>query len=101
MLRVLGRKTSGNVQKVIWLLEEMGELEGNRRRQYAECRLQAHDADQDLEYGPNGLEHGFPKRPSTPVQIGCSLLRHPPRKRGSRASGKMLRMGPGFPLSRE
>jgi glutathione S-transferase len=25
MLRVLGRKTSGNVQKVIWLLEEMGE----------------------------------------------------------------------------
>src|SRR5919109_1889390 len=23
MLRVLGRKTSGNVQKVIWLLEEM------------------------------------------------------------------------------
>jgi glutathione S-transferase len=25
MVRVLGRKTSGNVQKVIWLLEEMGE----------------------------------------------------------------------------
>jgi len=25
MLRVLGRKTSGNVQKVIWLLEELGE----------------------------------------------------------------------------
>ena len=25
MLKLLGRKTSGNVQKVIWLLEEMGE----------------------------------------------------------------------------
>ncbi len=24
MLRVLGRGTSGNVQKVIWLLEELG-----------------------------------------------------------------------------
>lgn len=32
MLKVLGRKTSGNVQKVIWLLEEMGQ--GYEREDY-------------------------------------------------------------------
>ena len=25
MLKILGRKTSGNVQKVVWLLEELGQ----------------------------------------------------------------------------
>ena len=41
-------------------LMAMGELKRDRRRQYAERRLQADDADQNFQDGPDGLEHGFP-----------------------------------------
>ena len=77
-------------------LMAMGELKRDRRRQDAERRLQADDADQNFQDGPDGLAHGFPERPST---LGRRLLSpsSSPRKRGSRASGKVLRMWPWIP----
>ena len=51
MLRVLGRKTSGNVQKVIWLLEEMGEA--YKREDYGRQFNNTQDAAY-LALNPNG-----------------------------------------------
>ncbi len=51
MLRVLGRKTSGNVQKVLWLLEEMGESykREDYGRQFGNTQDEAY-----LRLNPNG-----------------------------------------------
>jgi glutathione S-transferase len=51
MLRVLGRKTSGNVQKVLWLLEEMGEP--YKREDYGRQFGNTQDAAY-LSLNPNG-----------------------------------------------
>lgn len=51
MLRVLGRKSSGNVQKVIWLLEELGEP--YRREDYGRQFNNTQDAAY-LTLNPNG-----------------------------------------------
>ena len=51
MLRVLGRKTSGNVQKVIWLLEELGEP--YQREDYGRQFNNTQDAGY-LALNPNG-----------------------------------------------
>ncbi|MDG1489946.1 MAG: glutathione S-transferase N-terminal domain-containing protein, partial [Actinomycetota bacterium] len=51
MIRLLGRKTSGNVQKVMWLLEELG-LE-HSREDYG--RQFKNTSDQDyLQMNPTG-----------------------------------------------
>ena len=68
MLRVLGRNTSGNVQKVIWLLEELGapykrEDYGRQFNNTAGCRLsQAQSQRQGADpgrwrHGGLGIEH--------------------------------------------
>ena len=52
MLRVLGRSTSGNVQKVIWLLEELGSVP-YRREDYGRQFNNTSDAAY-LRLNPNG-----------------------------------------------
>lgn len=51
MLKVLGRKTSGNVQKVVWLLEEMGQryVREDYGRQFGNTQDAAY-----LSLNPNG-----------------------------------------------
>jgi glutathione S-transferase len=79
MLRVLGRKTSGNVQKVIWLLEEMGEP--YKREDYGRQFNNTQDAAY-LALNPNG------KVPTvvdgdTVVWESNTILRYLANKRGS------------------
>ena len=79
MLRVLGRKTSGNVQKVIWLLEEMGE--SYKREDYGRQFNNTQDAAY-LALNPNG------KVPTlidgdTVVWESNTILRYLANKRGS------------------
>ena len=79
MLRVLGRKTSGNVQKVIWLLEEMGE--SYKREDYGRQFNNTQDAAY-LALNPNG------KVPTvvdgdTVVWESNTVLRYLANKRGS------------------
>jgi glutathione S-transferase len=79
MLRVLGRKTSGNVQKVIWLLEEMGEP--YRREDYGRQFNNTQDAAY-LALNPNG------KVPTivdgdTAVWESNTILRYLCNRRGS------------------
>ena len=79
MLRVLGRKTSGNVQKVIWLLEEMGEP--YKREDYGRQFNNTQDAAY-LALNPNGkvptLVDG-----GTTVWESNTILRYLANKRGS------------------
>jgi len=79
MLRVLGRKTSGNVQKVIWLLEEMGEP--YKREDYGRQFNNTQDATY-LALNPNGkvptLVDG-----DTAVWESNTILRYLANKRGS------------------
>lgn len=79
MLRVLGRKTSGNVQKVIWLLEEMGEA--YKREDYGRQFNNTQDAAY-LALNPNGkvptLVDG-----DTVVWESNTILRYLCNKRGS------------------
>lgn len=51
MLRLLGRKTSGNVQKVVWLLEEMGQP--YRREDYGR-QFNNTQTPEYLRLNPNG-----------------------------------------------
>jgi glutathione S-transferase len=79
MLRVLGRKTSGNVQKVIWLLEEMGEP--YKREDYGRQFNNTQDAAY-LALNPNGkvptLVDG-----DTVVWESNTILRYLAGKRGT------------------
>ncbi len=79
MLRVLGRKTSGNVQKVVWLLEEMGEP--YRREDYGRQFNNTQDAAY-LALNPNGkvptLVDG-----DTVVWESNTILRYLANKRGT------------------
>jgi glutathione S-transferase len=79
MLRVLGRKTSGNVQKVIWLLEEMGEP--YKREDYGRQFNNTQDAAY-LALNPNGKVPTLVDGDTT-VWESNTILRYLANKRGS------------------
>jgi glutathione S-transferase len=79
MLRVLGRKTSGNVQKVIWLLEEMGET--YKREDYGRQFNNTQDAAY-LALNPNGKVPTLVDGDTT-VWESNTILRYLSNKRGS------------------
>jgi glutathione S-transferase len=79
MLRVLGRKTSGNVQKVIWLLEEMGDP--YKREDYGRQFNNTQDAAY-LALNPNGKVPTLVDGDTT-VWESNTILRYLANKRGS------------------